>query len=91
MERYRERQSNGDRKKETKKQRSRQRQARVGRWHRHLTKEFRGLTRISLTAARPKGDDKYEEKKSRGTATAFIGAKELVKQTVCPFRCFCRP
>ena len=67
------------------------REGRGGRWHCHLTKECRDLTRISLTAAWPEGDGKYEEKKSGGTTTAFIGAKELVKQTVCPFRRFRLP
>lgn len=67
------------------------RQRRWSRWHCHLTKECRDLTRISLTAAWPEGDGKYEEKKSEGAATAFIGAKELVKQTVCPFRRFRLP
>lgn len=62
-----------------------------GRWHCHLTKECRDLTRISLTAVWPEGDGKYEEKKSGDTAAAFIGAKELVKQTVCPFRRFRYP
>lgn len=57
--------------------RSRQRnRGTAGRWHRHLTKESRDLTRISLTGAPAEGDDKYEEKKTGDAARPRLSARK---------------
>lgn len=70
----------------TRKERRRRRKRDVGRrrrrrrWHCHLTKECRDLTRISLTAVRREGDGKYEGKKSGEAASRLSARKNLLNR-----------
>lgn len=56
------------------------RRRRRRRWHCHLTKECRDLTRISLTAVRREGDGKYEGKKSGEAASRLSARKNLLNR-----------